>query len=506
MSLDNVSQERILEQIVGDLGIDPVTGLLNSISEAATGATSLVLNVKDAPYSATGNGITDDRVAIQAAIDAARAAGGGTVFFPRGTYKIGAALTRPSDTPVNLVGVGEASVIKVTADFGAGQFALDISNYDPETHVRHVIANLYVQGYVGGLTPGVAPMNMWGVKTLAFDCWRNVRVQGFKCGAYIREHHEEFQTCNFEGNYYGAYWGAGATNENDQSFRGGNLAGCTFASAAVASGEIMGGVQFYGTHLGFSPYCIYREAAAAGDFMVGALFFGAAFESHGNGLIFDESKTGIIRDTRFLECQVDFEGQASAFNAQIAARAHDWVIVAGTLSNVKISGSRYTLPTNALGLGFIDCNVAELIYWEDMQPIIDNLVAEGGSLVQATNYVDDFRGRSATTDLEVLYVPEAVAKNDLLFEAGPPFVTKTTGVSPRGVALQAGTSKYIPVAIGGRVSVKATGAIAALEYVKPSGSLDGAAVTNGAVRSGFGIATAAASGGLVAIRLAPLPG
>ncbi|MES3001326.1 MAG: glycosyl hydrolase family 28-related protein [Pseudomonadota bacterium] len=43
-------------------------------------------------YGATGDGSTDDRDAIQDAIDAAEAAGGGTVYFPRGTYVVNGAL------------------------------------------------------------------------------------------------------------------------------------------------------------------------------------------------------------------------------------------------------------------------------------------------------------------------------------------------------------------------------------------------------------------------------
>lgn len=39
-------------------------------------------------YGAVGDGVTDDRPAIQAAIDACEAAGGGTVYFPAGTYVV----------------------------------------------------------------------------------------------------------------------------------------------------------------------------------------------------------------------------------------------------------------------------------------------------------------------------------------------------------------------------------------------------------------------------------
>ncbi|HEY3379164.1 MAG TPA: glycosyl hydrolase family 28-related protein, partial [Armatimonadota bacterium] len=46
-----------------------------------------VYNVKNAPYNAVGDGVADDRPAIQAAIDAAATAGGGVVYLPAGTYK-----------------------------------------------------------------------------------------------------------------------------------------------------------------------------------------------------------------------------------------------------------------------------------------------------------------------------------------------------------------------------------------------------------------------------------
>jgi hypothetical protein len=46
------------------------------------------LNVKDKPFLAIGDGINDDRAAIQNAIDTARDAGGGEVLLPSGTYRV----------------------------------------------------------------------------------------------------------------------------------------------------------------------------------------------------------------------------------------------------------------------------------------------------------------------------------------------------------------------------------------------------------------------------------
>jgi len=56
-----------------------------------------VFNIKE-PYGAVGDGVTDDAAAIQAALDAADTAGGGTVFAPDGTYLIGSALTIGDNT------------------------------------------------------------------------------------------------------------------------------------------------------------------------------------------------------------------------------------------------------------------------------------------------------------------------------------------------------------------------------------------------------------------------
>lgn len=68
------------------------------------------ISVKD--FGATGDGVTDDYAAIQAAINAA---GDRDVFFPAGGYKISATIVLPSDTGVRLVGEGSSTGLSAMA-------------------------------------------------------------------------------------------------------------------------------------------------------------------------------------------------------------------------------------------------------------------------------------------------------------------------------------------------------------------------------------------------------
>jgi hypothetical protein len=79
----------------------------------------LNLNVK--LYGAKGDGITNDTAAIQAAIDACEAAGGGIVWFPLGRYKTTNSL-RVKFSNVVLMGVGNGSVITPVGSFDTVSF------------------------------------------------------------------------------------------------------------------------------------------------------------------------------------------------------------------------------------------------------------------------------------------------------------------------------------------------------------------------------------------------
>lgn len=89
--------------MVGDIamGSNKITGLSAPVSttDAATkdyvdnnsvyvDNDSVYVSVTDSPYDATKDGTTDDTTAINDAISAVNTAGGGTVFFPAGTYSV----------------------------------------------------------------------------------------------------------------------------------------------------------------------------------------------------------------------------------------------------------------------------------------------------------------------------------------------------------------------------------------------------------------------------------
>lgn len=94
-----------------EVGVDLLTAVSASAARAAISAVGkgeLVFNVKD--YGAAGDGTTDDRAAIQAAINAAVAAGGGTVHLPLGDYKLTNKITLGSN--VTLQGEGSGSALR----------------------------------------------------------------------------------------------------------------------------------------------------------------------------------------------------------------------------------------------------------------------------------------------------------------------------------------------------------------------------------------------------------
>lgn len=118
-------------------------------------ADSRVFDVRK--YGAVGDGTTNDRAAIQATIDAAVAAGGGTVVFPEGTYKVQITTATTVTSPVSsgqhcLVIAGNNITLQ-----GAPGAVIDcyVLNGDPDTNWEVVDLKVWRGGGVfvtGGST------------------------------------------------------------------------------------------------------------------------------------------------------------------------------------------------------------------------------------------------------------------------------------------------------------------------------------------------------------------
>jgi Ca2+-binding RTX toxin-like protein len=156
-----------------------------------------IFDVRD--FGATADDATDDSAAIQAAIDAAFAAGGGTVYVPTGTFLVSGDTTNPSAgcvevrTNVTLTGDGMGhSVLKLADNFNERINGIVRTPVD-ESATNVVISNLTIDGNRANNTGHQAGI-ITGVK--ANDEGRvheNITISGVEvkdCTAYGIDPHE----------------------------------------------------------------------------------------------------------------------------------------------------------------------------------------------------------------------------------------------------------------------------------------------------------------------------
>jgi hypothetical protein len=107
-----------------------------ALTYAAHGGSLGLLGIYNArSYGALGDGTTDDRASIQAALDAAKAVGGGVVFLPKGTYLIKRPLWIGSKVALQGSGRGATIITKpatvkslLTANASAGATSVTVAD------------------------------------------------------------------------------------------------------------------------------------------------------------------------------------------------------------------------------------------------------------------------------------------------------------------------------------------------------------------------------------------
>lgn len=127
-------------------------------------------------------GASDSTAAIQSALDAARVAGGGTVYIPRGTFlvKPGATTWLRIGSNVTLQGTGDGSVLKVASN--AGNYPKLIGGWpDDATSISNVTLRDFRidQNPTGNVSadvkPGTLAQSLYGI---AFTLYSNVAISG----------------------------------------------------------------------------------------------------------------------------------------------------------------------------------------------------------------------------------------------------------------------------------------------------------------------------------------
>lgn len=153
------------------------TDVQAAIDEIATASGGTNLGWFDVTaYGATGDGVTDDTTAIQDAIDAAEAAGGGVVYFPAGVYVVGGALqdTGRSNAQLLLPLLDAVDTEQITIEF-RGAFAppavFSVIGSTPLPDGHSVIKGTLNAGSGGALLGAQGPVGTFGTFTnVHFRC------------------------------------------------------------------------------------------------------------------------------------------------------------------------------------------------------------------------------------------------------------------------------------------------------------------------------------------------
>lgn len=106
-------------------------------TDTTTALADMAINVR--AFGAIGDGVKDDTLAIQSAINHANSLGGGVVYFPPGTYIVSPNSNRALYVHSNMVlrGAGYSSIIKVRDD--AGNFQQVLSSPTNGSFVENII-------------------------------------------------------------------------------------------------------------------------------------------------------------------------------------------------------------------------------------------------------------------------------------------------------------------------------------------------------------------------------
>ncbi|HEV3000920.1 MAG TPA: glycosyl hydrolase family 28-related protein [Solirubrobacteraceae bacterium] len=214
--METIDRRRLLRDAglatAGALGLAAATA--HPAAAAATAVTAI--NVKDAPYGATGDGSTDDRAAIQAGLNDVPTAGG-AVYFPPGDYLVSGPLAPKSRTLMygshvprwsGLDNPDSACKVRMSSTFSGTGLIVPAA-----TTVQVLLRDLALVG--NGVGTGVHGLRMPDAAVATGESsWQlhNVTIAGFSgAGVYGRVHVAILRGCFIHNN---RGWGIDASGGN----------------------------------------------------------------------------------------------------------------------------------------------------------------------------------------------------------------------------------------------------------------------------------------------------
>lgn len=175
-----------------------VSGVPTSIVNAVNSVAGIFFNVKSPEFGATGDGSTNDVAAIQAAHDAAEAAGGGVVIFPPGEYRT--LDTVRWGTGVSIFAV-PGTVTLTRANGGETSAALSIEDESAPSGTPTFIYGMRFAG--SGTAEGIQLSVTYGASDglIVHSCEFVANAIDFQNAVYVNNAavDQEFISCNFIG-------------------------------------------------------------------------------------------------------------------------------------------------------------------------------------------------------------------------------------------------------------------------------------------------------------------
>lgn len=340
-------------------------------------------------FGVTGNGTTDDRAALQAALDAVGAAGGGTVYLGPGIYKIGNTLSIPSYT--TLEGARGATVLRAPAGSLAGKALSGITVYAlvamtgvVDACIRHLTIDFATNGTdSNGVTIGGA-----GAAVRSTGC----RVEGLRI--YGANYHEYL------------IWSQCA---DESKIHGNRITGRINMATGVPSTTSvdLAGIEVYGgtgceIYNNTVDYCgagiaLVQESFVANCDLIGIRCHDNKIDHCYNGIVIANADTKLISRLKVNDNIVTASGNRGIMYGVSAGSLTDDALISSNQVNGAVSAQ---IALDANGASISASDVKGIV-------IAGNIVSGGGHSISVSGLpsalIQGNQCRGASSDAVVLY-------------------------------------------------------------------------------------------------------